>query len=180
MSVTRYVELYINRGSNYGCCWSDDGCIPCCNVECGSITVSGKEKDLLDNGGYKQYLCECGCSEVKVVKRWVENENSNVQTAAQMFFDLNRPKEMSSETGGEAYISSIETYLGESQRNDPRYPSVVVRTGGKVKTLFLNFTEKLYPEVDLSYINASESSQGFSFYYDENGKWNRSAANAID
>jgi hypothetical protein len=180
MSVTRYVELYIDRGRDYDCCGMGDECDPCCRTDCGEITVTGREKDLLDNKGWKQYCCGCGCEDVKVVDRWVENENYNVETVAEMFFGLNKPKEMSPEKGGESYISSIVPYLGELQREDPRYPSVVVKTRGKVKTLFLDFINRLYPGADMSYINASECSQGIIFYYDQNGKWHRAAADACN
>jgi len=176
LSATRYVRLHIDPGSSRECCGSLT-CSPCC-VKCGDpFEVTGKEKDLIDNNGWRRYCCSCGCGPVRITDRWVEYKNNNAQLAAEMFFDANIPKEMSAEQSGSANITGITTY---QVRNDPRYPSVVVRATGTVKTIFLDFLNKVMPGVDLSYITTSKCSQGGTYYYDLRGKYHKIAEDACD
>ena len=175
MSAKRYVKLLINPGEELSICCGDDGCSTCC-IGCGGpFEVIGREDDLLDSEGYKRYCCGCGCPTPELLDRWVEYENNGAEAraAAQMFFDLNKPREMDSAAGGDSYISSLRL---TNDRSDPVYPSVVVKTQGKMKTVMMNFMDRMYPDTNLSELGASRCSQGGSFYYDLNGKWHRAAA----
>lgn len=171
LSATRYVRLSIDPGSSRSCC-GEEKCSPCC-VDCGDpFEVTGTEKDLIENNGWRRYCCSCGCGPVKLLDRWVEYKDNNEQLAAEMFFNANMPKEMSSEQSGSAGIAGIAAY---QDRRDPRYPSVVVRATGRVKTLFMDCLNKMAPGMDFSYLNASNCSKGGTYYYDLNGKWHRTA-----
>lgn len=176
-SATRYVKLRIDPGDYETVCCDEDDCDTCCKSCGSSFTVVGRERDLIDNGGWKKYCCDCGCDDMEIIDRWVEYEGNNAEYAALMFFNLNKPKEMSPAQGGESAITDIDVY---DDRKDPRYPSVVVRTSGKVKTFMLNALNKLFPGVDFTFLRASRCSQGGSFYYDLNGKWHRAAAEGCD
>jgi len=175
MSAKRYVLLEIDPGSKeVSCPEGVDG--PCCR-RCGEKKiVSGREDDLIDRDGYKKYCCDCGCPKPKILERWVEYENngSEARLMAETYFDLNRPKEMTG-AEGESEISSIAVYNNPSSS---LYPSVVVRTEGKFKTLMLNFLDKMYPGTNLSELNVSKCSQGGTYYYDVDGNWHRSARSA--
>jgi hypothetical protein len=174
MSAERYVRLSIDPGQSLDLCCSEDGCVSCCNYCGGPFEVSGREDDLIDHKGYKKYCCSCGCGRVAILDRWVEYENNGAEagTAAEMFFSLNKPEEMDGASGGESHIKSVAV---KNNRSDPLYPSVIVRTQGRVKTLMMNFMDKMYPGSDLSGLDASRCSQGGSFYYDLDGKWHRAA-----
>jgi len=175
LSAKRYVRLRIYPGTSWSVCCSGDECSPCC-VSCGDpIEIGGKEDDLIDRLGYKRYCCSCGCDGVpEILDRWVEYENGGeeAKAAAQALFRINKPGEMSESSGGESEITSVEI---NGDRRSPLYPSVIVRTRGRIKTLFLDFVDRMFPGSDLSYLEASKCSQGGSFYYDLNGKWHRAA-----
>lgn len=176
MSATRYVRLSIDPGSSRSCC-GEEKCSPCC-VDCGDpFEVTGTEKDLVENRGWRRYCCSCGCGRVELLDRWVEYEGSNAQSAAEMFFNVNKPKEMDLGQDGTSNITNITTY---DRRKDPRYPSVVVETTGKVKTLFMDFLTMMAPGTDFSYLNSNNCSQGGTYYYDLNGKWHRTARDACN
>lgn len=170
LSATRYVRLEIDPGSSPDCC-GDEECVPCC-TDCGDpITVEGKEKDLIDNNGWESYCCGCGCDGMEILDRWVVYEGNNAEAAAEMFFDVNKPKEMDTVQGGSSGITKFKAF----QKGEPYYPSVMVETSGTVKTLFLSFLNKLAPGADFSHLNAIRCSQGLTYYYDLNGKWHRTA-----
>jgi len=175
MSAKRYVKLLIDPGTETSICCDEDGCWTCC-IGCGGpFEVIGREDDLLDNGGYARYCCSCTCGGVQILDRWVEYENNGAEAraAAEMFFNINKPREMDSAAGGESYIKSIKF---SNDPSDPLYPSVVVKTQGKMKTMMMNFMDKMYPDTNFSELGASKCSQGGTFYYDLNGKWHRAAA----
>lgn len=88
-----------------------------------------------------------------------------------ILFNLNQPVEMSSAQGGDSSITDIEAY----DNRYSRYPSVVVRTQGTIKTMMMDTLNKLFSGVDFSFLNASRCSQAGTFYYDMNGKWRRAA-----
>lgn len=178
MTAKRYVTLEIDRGRRWSLCCSPLGCSPCCvgcDLEPNPVIISGREDKLYEQGGYKAYCCDCGCPTPKILDRWVVYENNGAEAlaAAKLFFDINKPKEMDTPAGGDSYISSVRV---TGERSDPLYPSVVVRTQGKLKTVMMNFLDKMYPGTDVSELGASRCSQGGSFYYDLNGKWHRASA----
>lgn len=174
-SAKRYVKMEIDPGEYTDiCCDSEGKCSPCCKG-CGDpFEVTGLESDLIEKQGYKRYCCSCGCGPVKLLDRWVvyENNGAEARAAAETFFNLNKPKEMDAAAGGESEISSITVY---NDRNSPLYPSAVVKTEGKLKTLMLNFMDKMYPDSNMSELGASRCAQGGTFYYDLNGKYHRAA-----
>lgn len=179
-TAKRYVRLEIDPGRYRDCCPDGKGgCRSCCR-DCGdSFEVEGREEDLIDKRGYRRYCCSCGCGSVKILDRWVKYERSGADAvaAAELFFNLNRPGEMDNSSGGESYIGSVSV---RGNQNDPLYPSVIVRTQGKIKTLMVNFWDKLYPSTDLSSLGAAKCSQGGTFYYDLDGKWHRAAKEGCD
>ena len=175
MSAKRYVRVEIDPGSEeVSCPEGVDG--PCCHRCGGKKIVHGREDDLIDRNGYKRYCCDCGCPKPKILERWVEYEKngSEARQLAETYFEINRPKEMTG-AGGQSEISSIAVY---NNRGSSLYPSVVVRTEGKFKTLMLNFLDKMYPGTNLSELNISRCSQGGTYFYDVDGKWHRSAISA--
>lgn len=178
MTAKRYVRLEIDPGMYRDCCSDGEGgCKPCCK-DCGDkFEVTGREVDLIDKKGYKRYCCSCGCGGVEIIDRWVKYEDSgaDARMAAELFFNLNKPGEMNESAGGEAEISTVNV---RNSRSDPLYPSVIVTAEGRVKTLMMDFMDRLYP--GLSSLGASRCSQGGSFYYDLDGKWHRAAREGCD
>lgn len=172
-SAKRYVRVEIDPGRYEDLCCSEHKCRRCCK-DCGEpFEVVGREDELIEQKGYKKYCCSCGCGGFAILERWVEYEDNGAEarTAAQAYFDMNRPKEMTSAAGGESYISSIEIYDNKSSN---LYPSVVVRARGEIKTLMLNFMDKMYGS-DLTHLDTSKCSQGGTFYYDVNNQKHRAA-----
>ncbi|MCL6478977.1 MAG: hypothetical protein K6T65_11265 [Peptococcaceae bacterium] len=181
LTAKRYVRLEIDPGKYRDCCPTTDGeCKPCCH-DCGDpFEVVGREDNLIDRRGWKRYCCSCkGYCKATILDRWVEYEGngSEARAAAELFFNINKPKEMDDSAGGESEISSISV---RGDRDDPLYPSVIVRSQGRVKTMMMNFIEKLYPETDMSSLGASRCSQGGAFYYDLDGNWIRAAEEGCD
>ncbi|MFZ5648124.1 MAG: pilus assembly protein TadG-related protein [Bacillota bacterium] len=179
VTAKRYVRVQIDTGRYWTkCCSMDkDGnkkCRPCCKkCDKGTVIKEGREDELIDKKGYKKYCCNCGCGKVRILDRWVEYEKGGAEaaSAAELFFNLNKPKEMDEENGGDSYIKSIRVV---NDRDDPLYPSVIVKTEGRVKTLMMDFMDKIWG-ADLSELSTTRCSQGGSFYYDFNGKWHRAA-----
>lgn len=180
MSAKRYVRLKIDPGRYEDiCCNSEGKCKRCCK-DCGDpFEKTGLEEELLDNKGYKKYCCSCGCGKVELLDRWVvyEDNGAEARAAAQLFFNLNRPSEMEANSGGDSEITSVEIY---NNRNSKLYPSVVVHSQGRLKTLMMNFIDKMYPGTDLSELGASRCSQGGAFYYDLDGKLHRAAVEGCE
>ncbi|RKO66392.1 pilus assembly protein TadG-related protein [Desulfofundulus salinus] len=174
MTADRYVTLEIDMGEYTTCC-GDEECDPCCR-SCGTTVVSGLERDLIDNGGWEKYCCDCGGCSYTILDRWVEFRGSKAFTAAETMFELNRPAEMDAAQGGDARITGITVY---DDRHSPYYPSVVVRTFGRVKTLALNFLDRFAPG-NFDYLSANRCGQGGTFYYDLNGRWHRAAEDACN
>ena len=179
-TAKRYVKLEINRGKYRTTCPKPGGgSRPCCKSCNETITVEGREDKLLDRKGYKKYFCSCGGGKVKLLDRWVkyEGNGSDAIAAAKMFFNLNKPKEMTNGEGGESAITSVKAI---NNKSDPRYPSVIVKTEASIKTIMMNFIDKMYPDTDLSNLGTTKCSQGGSYYYDLDGKWHRAAKDGCD
>lgn len=163
----RYVTLEIDRGQEY---------IPCdlgaCCISCGKTVVTGKEEDLIDKEGWKQYVCNCGSGSYNILDRWVEYpDKAKTAKSAQLLFELNKPKEMDGNMG-ESEITDIKIF---EDKSDPRYPSVMVKAKGKMKTIMMNSINKLYPDTNFTYLNAGRCSQSETFYKTLNGKYVRTA-----
>lgn len=177
----RYVKVKIyNRKYYDSCCYtnSEGRCRGCCRPCGDEIIREGPEDDLIKQKGYQKYCCQ-GCKgscKIDILSRWVvyEDNGSRARSAAEIFFDLNKPKEMDNGAGGESNITSINVY----NKGSTLYPSVVVSARGKLKTIMMNFMDKMYPGTDLSELESSKCSQGGTFYYDINGKAHRAAPSA--
>lgn len=174
-SVDRMVMLEIERGDFIDCCGDDDKCSPCCrHCSPAVITVSGKETDLLDNKGWESYCCSCGCEGMKVIDRWVNHTHggNDAINAARAFFEINKPPEMEIVNGGDVGVSIDATYLSESRRGSPLYPSVFVRAEGRIRTLMMGIFNTFDPDVNTAEMNMSTCSQGRTYYRSAwNGKW---------
>ncbi|WP_031516965.1 pilus assembly protein TadG-related protein [Desulfofalx alkaliphila] len=172
-SAERWVKLEIDPGEKRDVCCGPFGCSECCKYCGGTIIVTGTEAELLDNNGWKDYCCTCGCGSVEILDRWVEYKNggSDAVKAANTLFEMNKPKEMEDVTGGDSYITSIDI---RDNRRDPYYPSVIVKTHGRVKTIMMDFLNIIAPDSDFSHIKGSTCSQGETYYVDlKTGKWQR-------
>ncbi|MHB8918692.1 MAG: TadE/TadG family type IV pilus assembly protein [Desulfocucumaceae bacterium] len=180
MTAKRYVRMEIDPGRYRDCCSDGEGrCKPCCK-DCGDkFEITGREDDLIDKRGYRRYCCSCGCGKVEIIDRWVrfEGGGADARMAAELFFNLNKPVEMEESTGGQAEISMVNV---RGSRSDPLYPSVIVTAEGRVKTLMMDFMDRMYPGTDLSSMGATRCAQGGSFYYDLDGKWHRAAREGCD
>lgn len=173
LTAKRYVKLEVDKGKYRACCPSEDGgCSPCCKSCQKKIIISGAERELLENKGYKKYCCSCGCGRVKILDQWVEysNDGFDAQIEAERFFKLNTPKEMTCFQGGSAEISNIEIV---NKRSDPRYPSVIVEAKGKIKTLIMEAMNGILFNRLSNYLTTERCVQGGSFYYDIHGRWQR-------
>ena len=174
-SVDRMVRLEIEIGESIDCCGEEE-CVPCC-VPCAeedTIVVTGKESDLLDNEGWKNYCCSCGCVGMTILDRWVNytNNGNDAVNAARSFFEINRPPEMAVANGGAVTAQIDAAYLSETRRGNPLYPSVIVRAEGKIRTLMMGIFNTISPEVDVSEMEMDTCSQGRTYYRDvSNGKW---------
>lgn len=176
---SRYVRIRIYLGERYVTCYPG----VCCS-SCGTKTVSGREEDLIARGGWKRYIddrvrrsCTCGAQGYSILDRWVEYpENGDTVNMARIFFNLNKPAEMDGNMG-ESLIEEINVF---NDRNDPRYPSVAVRARGSMKTVWMNFMNKLNPSVDLSRLNAGRCGQSETFYLELNGRYTKVVQDACE
>lgn len=178
----RYVRVEIYNRKQWDSCCSKDkegNCKGCCRPCGGSVIVEGPEDKLIKQKGYKKHCCGERCQNLckaDILSRWVvyEDNGAKARSAAYLFFDLNKPKEMAVGSGGESNITSIDVY----NKGSELYPSVVVSARGKLKTLMLSFMDKMYPGTDLSELESSNCSQGGTFYYDADGKMHKAAPSA--
>lgn len=180
LTAKRYVRLEIDPGSRRDCCPDGEGgCNPCCKRCRDKIIVTGREDQLLDRNGYKSYCCSCGCPSPKILDRWVEYERggSDAVAVAKMFFDINKPSEMTSEQGGSSQVTSVEAI---NNKSDPRYPSVEVESKGSVKTLLMRLLDGFYPDTNFDSLEAERCAQSGTFYYNTRGEWIRAPREGCD
>jgi len=175
--VKRMVKVEVttsNRGRIVRKC-DDNGCRSICKSIPDSVKiVTGREDDLIENGGWKNYKNpgECGAntSSYRILDRWVEYDKP-VKTGkgdtAEVFFNANYPRGAS-----EAEIKKIDVY---NDPGHPAYPSVVVYAQAKIKSLFPNLFNNLFrkdpfPD-EYTIINCSQAS---TYYKDpDSGKMSR-------
>jgi len=177
-SVDRMVRIEIDRGSYRSCCGSRP-CTPCC-VDCGTITVVGREAYLIDAAGWRSYCCNCGCGGMEILDRWVNHTGggNDAVTAARIFFDMNTPHEVELSNGGDVFLTVDTTYLSETQRSSPLYPTVFINAQGRIKTLLLGFFDSFAPGMNVSEMEMSVCSQGRTYYRDVGtGKWSQAPDN---
>ncbi len=172
-SADRWVRLKIDPGASWEV---DDNGDPYCE-SCGKpFEVVGTEAELLDNEGWMNYCCSCGCGGMKILDRWVDYKNGGTDAiqAANTVFELNRPYEMDTGQGGSASVTVNPSYLSQTNRSSPLYPSVIVQVQGRIKTVLLNILKIVSPSAKVDYMDISTCSQGRTYYKDvSNGKWQR-------
>jgi len=170
--VERWVKIsvYTDRGDGLVCdetgCW----CSPCGIVK---ETVVGKERELIDEGGWERYThpeLECSCGGLRtwyvIEDRWVKYQPGKPEQAATAFFEANEPT-----FSEEARIRSTTVH---SDQNDPYYPSVVVRAEAFLKSLWAGFMN-VFPDR----YKANTCSQAGTFYRDaQTGKWAKTPEDA--
>ena len=101
--------------------------------------------------------------------------------AAKTFFEVNIPREMVPSNGGDALVTVDTTYLSESQRSSPLYPTVFINAQGRIKTLLLSFFDNFTPGINVSEMEITVCSQGRTYYRDVNtGKWSHPPDNRCD
>jgi len=175
-SVERMVQLEIKRGDKLDECCGLFDCWPCCLTCPGgdTVIVTGRESYLLESEGWKSYCCSCGCDGMKILDRWVNytNGGNDAINAARSFFEINKPPEMEPTKGGNVTISIDTTYLSETRKGSPLYPSIIIKTEGKIKTLMMGIFSTITPTADTKEMKIKTCSQGRSYYRDTiTGKW---------
>jgi len=159
------VDVYTDRGETIVCDCDDDGCTCWCE-DCGVVvhTVTGLEKDLIDNEGWRAYCeppCSCGGGSCwyEIKERWVVYNPSASRQAAESFFAANAP--------GGAVASWITRLNLHAYRGDPFYPSVTVYARAVIRSIAPGLM-KAFPDT----YSTEVCSQGDTFYKDpRSGKW---------
>ncbi|MDK2816266.1 MAG: hypothetical protein PWR22_895 [Moorella sp. (in: firmicutes)] len=143
----RYVTITVGYGHCETCCGLD-GCSCCCVCD-PPVTLTGAEKKLVEEGGWRRGTC---CDRfLGYEDRWIEYP-ANTTAVASSILNLNWPRFMSPEYGGSKLDSKIDVYS-----SGPYYPSVVARAAGMIKTTFLKLA-------GIQEINSSRCGQAGTFY----------------
>lgn len=160
------VNVYTDRGEKEVCSCDETGCTCWCE-ECGVTvhTVTGLEKDLVDNEGWRMY-CDppCSCSSdvtcwFDITDRWVKYDPAASRTAADSFFAANAPQDAVS-----AWLTRLNVH---ASRNDPFYPAVTAYGRAVIKSLFPGLFN-VFPDT----YGTDACSQGDTFYKDpRSNKW---------
>lgn len=159
------VDVYTDRGETLVCICGDDGCSCWCEP-CGITvkTVTGKEKELIDDEGWKDYCdppCSCGGGSCwyDIVDRWVVYNEGSAEQTMEAFYVENQPTQGS---GSWIFKSVIH-----KDKNDPYYPSLTVYGRTVAQSLFPNLFG-VFPDEYKTDVCA----QGGTFYKDpKTEKW---------
>lgn len=160
------IDVVTDRGEAVVCATDEDGTTICWCEPCGieRVSVSGLERDLIDGGGWRNYIrppCSCGGGDswYEIKERWVEYTRSQSQDSAEAFALLNIPDQADN-----IWLKRLNVHSGQ---NDPFYPSVVAYVNSKMKSLFPG----LFGVFPKGY-ETETCSQGDTFYRDpETNKW---------
>ncbi|MGB9849109.1 MAG: TadE/TadG family type IV pilus assembly protein [Moorellaceae bacterium] len=158
------VNVYTDRGEKVVCSCDDSGCSCWCEG-CGITvhTVTGLERDLIDNDGWTMY-CDppCSCSQsvecwFDITDRWVVYDPAASRHAAESFLTANTP--------GEALSWWLTRLNVHAYRNDPYYPSVTAYARAVIQSLFPGLFNA-FPDT----YGTDVCSQGDTFYKDPRSK----------
>jgi hypothetical protein len=155
-SGERYVKITVRYGHCNYCCNKDGECSCCCECEWPE-TLTGKEKYLIDNGGWRKGTC-CD-SFLGIEDRWIEYP-AETYDIADSILGSNWPQLMQSGGGGEEVSSDITIY----DRQDPFGPSARVRASGAIKTTLLKLA-------GIEEISTNRCGQAATFYEIVSGGW---------
>ncbi|MCR4441880.1 MAG: Tad domain-containing protein [Peptococcaceae bacterium] len=129
MSAVRMVEVTVQYGHTYECCF-EDSCSSCCATD-PPVRLVGTEKKLVDQGGWRRGTC--GDKFLGIERRWIEYP-SDAKSIANQILDMNWPGLLTPEGGGAKEGSNVTVYDAKSAYG----PSVKVDARGNVKTALLN------------------------------------------
>jgi hypothetical protein len=131
----------------------------------GTFTVTGDERSLIGQGDWTKYCYAYGvfpCS-YTITARHVEYDENRAKNAAGTFLAMNP-------TQGSSAVKNVTVH---GDKDDPYYPSVVVRVATKLKTMFPDsgmFSDEY---------NIETVSQGDAFFKDpDTGKWSKAPPDA--
>ncbi|NPV89591.1 MAG: Tad domain-containing protein [Firmicutes bacterium] len=154
----RYVDVRVLPGHEV-CCPGMPTCGSCCEMEDRSVTRRGTERKMIIENGWRHNRCD---KFKGITNRRIEY-SADTQSVVQNILDLNWPKLMTPEGGGEQLSSSIEVFNSK----DKTYgPSVVVKAEGDIKTTLLKL-------IGINEISAKQCSQSTTFYDVISGGWLR-------
>lgn len=123
------VDVYSDRGESVVCdedtCWCES---------CGITvrTATGKEKDLIDDEGWRDYCeppCSCGGGSCwyEIADRWVVYNQADMERTMEAIYAENDPPGIG---------SWIFRSVVHKDRSDPFYPSITVYARTAVESLF--------------------------------------------
>jgi len=129
-SAVRHVTITVGYGHCNTCC-DEDKCWCCCECD-PPQTLTGTEKHLIEEGGWKRGTC---CDRfLGIEKRGIEYPPETVDNSNTVL-DLNWPKLMTPDGGGNKNQSDVTVY--DDFRYSPYGPSVRVTALGNIKTALL-------------------------------------------
>jgi len=157
------IRVITDRGEEEHCSCDENSCDCWCS-SCGTVVreVTGREVDLIDNGGWRDYcvpFCSCGrgSCDYEILERWVQYNPYWSQRAAESFFQANRP--------WLADLAQVTRINIHGDRRDPFYPSVTVYA----KAIIQSIAPKLFSVFPESY-TTDVCAQGDTFYRDPHTK----------
>lgn len=127
LEAQRYVTITVQDGYCETCC-DEDSCWCCCVCN-PSYSITGTERRLIDQGGWRRGTCCDGFYGIQ--RRWIEYPSSTGTVALQTL-DMNWPRFMRPEAGGAMTSREVNWF-----QSGPRSPSVQVRASGTMDTTFL-------------------------------------------
>lgn len=166
------IDVITDRGEREVCDCDESGCTCWCEG-CGTVTkhVTGYEKDLIDNEGWRAYCvppCSCGGGSCwyEIKDRWVEYSPSYSRDTAEAFALLNTPDQ--------AKDVWLDRLVVHGDRSDKYYPSVVAYVKSRMGSLFPG----LFGVFPGDY-QTETCSQGDTFYIvPGTGKWRKAPPDA--
>lgn len=128
-SAVRYVKITVGYGHCNECCNDEGKCHCCCECD-PPTTLTGTEKHLIEEGGWRRGTC---CDRfLGIEDRWIEYPSGTYGTA-NTILDNNWPKLMTPDGGGNKVWSDVSVYDSDSSYG----PSTKVRALGSVKAALL-------------------------------------------
>ena len=148
----RYVTIKVQYAHKERRCHTHSDGDRHCRTVCVSdppVTLTGKEKPLAEEGGWKRGTCDDDF--LGIQERWTEFPN-DTESISKAVFDLNTPNQLTVRGGGEINTPSIKAY------DSGRYaPSVITKSSGSVKTELLHL-------IGIDEISVGNCGQASTFY----------------